>query len=53
MVQTFGAWTGTLYVAEMPDYWVNRRKKYHLVDILVIALCALISGAYDFKEIEA
>ena len=37
----------------MPDYRVNRRKKHHLVDILVIALCALISGADDFEEIEA
>lgn len=37
----------------MPDYRINRRKKHHLVDILVIALCALISGAADFEEIEA
>jgi predicted transposase YbfD/YdcC len=41
------------FFAEMPDYRVNRRKKHHLVDILVIALCALISGADDFEEIEA
>lgn len=41
------------FFAEMPDYRINRRKKHHLVDILVIALCALISGADDFEEIEA
>lgn len=41
------------FFAEMPDYRVNRRKKHLLVDILVIALCALISGADDFEEIEA
>ena len=41
------------FFAEMPDYRINRRKKHHLVDILVIALCALISGADDFEKIEA
>ena len=41
------------FFAEMPDYRVNRCKKHHLVDILVIALCALISGADDFEEIGA
>ena len=41
------------FFAEMPDYRINRRKKHHLVDILVIALCALINGAHDFEEIEA
>ena len=41
------------FFAKMPDYRVNRRKKHHLVDILVIVLCVLISGADDFEEIEA
>ena len=41
------------FFAEMPDYRINRRKKHHLVDILVIALCTLLSGADDFEEIEA
>lgn len=41
------------FFAEMPDFRVNRRKKHHLVDILVIALCALVSGAADFEEIAA
>jgi len=40
------------FFAEMPDYRVNRRKKHHLANILVIALCALISGADDFEEFE-
>jgi predicted transposase YbfD/YdcC len=39
--------------AEMPDFRLNRRKRHLLVDILVIALCAIISGADDFEEIEA
>ena len=41
------------FFAKMPDYRVNRRKKHHLMDILVIVLCVLISGADDFEEIEA
>ena len=41
------------FFAEMPDFRVDRRKKHHLVDILVIALCALVSGADGFKEIAA
>ncbi len=44
---------GHHFFADMPDFRVNRRKKHHLVDILVIALCALISGADDFEEIAA
>jgi hypothetical protein len=37
----------------VPDFRLNRRKKHQLTDILVIALCAMISGADDFEEIEA
>ncbi|MDF9795957.1 putative transposase YbfD/YdcC [Catalinimonas alkaloidigena] len=37
----------------VPDFRINRRKKHQLVDILVIALCAIVSGADDFEEIEA
>lgn len=39
--------------SSVPDFRINRRKKHHLVDILVIALCAIVSGADDFEEIEA
>ncbi len=35
------------------DFRLNRRKKHELIDILVIALCAIVSGADDFEEIEA
>lgn len=41
------------FFAEMPDFRVERGKKHQLVDILVIALCALLGGADDFEEIEA
>lgn len=40
------------FFENVPDFRKNRRKKHQLVDILVIALCALISGADDFEEIE-
>lgn len=42
----------TTFFADVPDFRLNRRKKHNLVDILVIALCALISGADDFEEIQ-
>jgi predicted transposase YbfD/YdcC len=35
------------------DFRLDRRKKHQLIDILVIALCAIVSGADDFEEIEA
>lgn len=35
------------------DFRLDRRKKHGLIDILVIALCAIVSGADDFEEIEA
>ena len=40
------------FFESVPDFRINRRKKHHLVDILVIALCAIVSGADDFEEIE-
>ena len=40
------------FFGNVPDFGKNRRKKHPLVDILVIALCALISRADDFEEIE-
>lgn len=41
------------FFADMPDFRLERGKKHQLVDILVIALCGLLSGADDFEEIEA
>lgn len=41
------------FFGSVPDFRIHRRKKHNLVDILVIALCAVVSGADDFEEIEA
>lgn len=41
------------FFSSVPDFRINRRKKHQLVDILFIALCAMVSGADDFEEIEA
>ncbi|TXK44312.1 ISAs1 family transposase [Pontibacter qinzhouensis] len=43
----------TTFFAGVPDFRLNRRKKHQLVDILGIALLAIVSGADDFEEIEA
>ena len=37
--------------SEVPDFRLNRRKLHLLSDILVISLCAVISGANDFEDI--
>jgi predicted transposase YbfD/YdcC len=37
----------------MPDPRIERNKKHQLVDILFIAICAIISGADNWVEIEA
>jgi predicted transposase YbfD/YdcC len=41
------------YFAGLPDPRVDRTKKHHLGDILVIALCAVICGADSWEEVEA
>lgn len=41
------------FFAGVPDFRLNRCKKHDLVDILVIALLGIVSGADDFEEIEA
>lgn len=41
------------FFAGVEDFRLERRKKHHLIDILVIALCAIVSGADDFEEIAA
>ena len=41
------------FFAGVPDFRLDRRKKHRLVDILAIALLAIVSGADDFEEIEA
>lgn len=40
------------FFADVPDFRLNRRKKHHLLDILVIALLAVVCGADDFEEME-
>ena len=35
----------------VPDFRLNRKKLHKLSDILMIALCAMISGSNDFEEI--
>jgi hypothetical protein len=37
--------------AEVPDFRVKGRTDHILSEILVISLCAVISGAYDLEEI--
>jgi predicted transposase YbfD/YdcC len=44
--------TFTRYFADLPDPRVNRTKKHRLDDILAVTLCAVISGADSFEEIE-
>ncbi len=40
------------HFAQVIDPRVNRRRRHHLLDILLIALCATIGGADDFLAIE-
>lgn len=41
------------YLEKIDDPRINRQKKHKLIDILVIALCAIICGADHFTEFEA
>jgi predicted transposase YbfD/YdcC len=41
------------YFADLPDPRVDLTKKHSLIDILVIALCAVICGADSWEEVEA
>ena len=40
------------HFASVPDPRIHRTRKHNLFDILVVALCAMISGAEDFVHIE-
>lgn len=40
------------FFADVPDFRLNRRKKHNLLDILVIALVAVVCGADNFEEME-
>ncbi|MBK7526954.1 MAG: transposase family protein [Sphingobacteriales bacterium] len=39
------------FFAEVKDFRINRKKLYSLPEILLISLCAVVSGAEDFEEI--
>jgi predicted transposase YbfD/YdcC len=41
------------YFADLPDPRVDRTKMHSLGDILVITLCAVVSGADSWEEVEA
>ncbi len=38
----------TDHLSTIPDPRINRRRRHNLIDILVIGICAVISGADDF-----
>lgn len=38
--------------SEVPDFRLNRKKRHELGDILVLVICAVLSGADDFESIE-
>lgn len=40
------------YFSTLPDHRVERTRRYELVDVLVIALCAVLCGAETFVEME-
>ena len=40
------------HFAELPDPRIERTKRHEFIDILTIALCAVISGADTFEDIE-
>jgi predicted transposase YbfD/YdcC len=41
-----------VHLAPVPDPRINRRKAHDLVDILVIAICAMLCGAEGFNDME-
>jgi predicted transposase YbfD/YdcC len=40
------------FFEEVPDFRLNRKKRHKLNDILMLSLCAVLSGADDFEEME-
>jgi hypothetical protein len=41
------------YFADIKDRRVERTRRHELLDIIVIAICALICGADDWVDVEA
>jgi predicted transposase YbfD/YdcC len=40
------------FFEQVPDFRLNRKKRHKLSDILMLSLCAVISGADDFEEMQ-
>jgi predicted transposase YbfD/YdcC len=40
------------YFEEVPDFRLDRKKLHQLSDILMLSLCAILSGAEDFEDME-
>ncbi len=38
------------FFQDVPDFRITRRKRHKLLDILLIALCAVVCGADDFER---
>jgi predicted transposase YbfD/YdcC len=38
---------------KLKDPRINRHKRHHLLDIIVVALCAVLCGAKDWQQVEA
>jgi predicted transposase YbfD/YdcC len=38
---------------KLKDPRINRHKRHHLLDILIVALCAVLCGAKDWQQVEA
>ncbi len=41
------------HFGDMPDFRIERGKRHELLDIITIAICAIISGAEGWEDIEA
>jgi predicted transposase YbfD/YdcC len=40
------------HFADLPDFRINRSKRHELIDIITIAICAVICGAEGWEDIE-
>jgi predicted transposase YbfD/YdcC len=40
------------FFESVPDFRVNRKKRHKLGDILILSLCAVLSGADDFEDMQ-
>jgi predicted transposase YbfD/YdcC len=38
---------------KLKDPRINRHKRHHLLDIIIVALCAVLCGAKDWQQVEA